>query len=56
MKRDMPVSNPKKIREYEYDYLIIAVKTRKLADEISLELTNQGIDTDKILWRAPAVW
>lgn len=54
--RYMPVSNPKKIREYEYDYLIIAVKTRKLADEISLELTNQGIDTDKILWRAPAVW
>lgn len=51
----MPVSDPKRIRDCEYDYLIIAAKSRELANEIRQELIQQGIDADKILWRVPAV-
>lgn len=49
-----PVVSPKKIDECMYDYIIIAVNRKELADEIRMELTERGITKEKILWRAPA--
>lgn len=50
-----PVVSPDKLSGCEYDYIIIAVKQEKTADEIRTELTGKGITDEKILWRVPAV-
>lgn len=52
----MPLFSPDSIKDYEYDYLIIAVKKKALADEIRQELIQQGVEDEKILWRAPAIY
>lgn len=50
----IPVSGPEELASHEYDYIIIAVKKKELADEIRRELTGMGIAAKKILWRPPA--
>lgn len=50
-----PVVSPEKIDDCEYDYIIIAVKQKGLADEIKKELAERGIINEKILWRVPAI-
>lgn len=50
-----PVYDPETIKNYNYDYIIIAVKKRVIADEIRQELVKRGIETDKILWKVPAI-
>lgn len=50
-----PVFSPENIANYEYDYLIIAVKKKELADEIRRELIQEGIAEEKILWRMPVI-
>ncbi len=50
-----PVLSPKEIWNYEYDYIIIAIKKEKIAKEIQQELVQMGIAEEKILWRVPAV-
>ena len=50
-----PVHSPKEIWNYEYDYIIIAIKKEKIAKEIRQELAQMGIAEEKILWRVPAV-
>ena len=50
-----PVNAPDAIKNYNYDYIIIAVKKKKLADEIRAELNGRGLEKEKILWRVPAV-
>lgn len=52
----MPVTDPRSIKDCEYDYLIIAVKRKGLADEIRQELILQGIEEEKIFWRAPVIY
>lgn len=52
---NLPVSAPEKLMEYEYDYVIIAVKKKEIAEEIKGELTAQGIAEECILWREPAI-
>ena len=44
----------KKLWRHEYDYIIIAVKKKELAEEIRSELMQKGIAGEKILWRVPA--
>lgn len=51
----MPVSSPKLISGSKYDYIIIAVKRKELADEIRNELADMGVQEDQILWRPPAI-
>ncbi len=50
-----PVHSPKEIWNYEYDYIIIAIKKEKIAKEIRQELVQMGIAEEKMLWRVPAV-
>lgn len=52
----MPVSAPDSIKDCKYDYLIIAVKKKTVADEIRQELVQQGVEDRKILWRIPAIY
>lgn len=49
----VPVSSPEEIQNYEYDYVIIAVKKKELAGEIKQELVEKGVIKEKILWRVP---
>lgn len=51
----IPVYSPEILGRYDYDYLIIAVKRKELADEIRTSLVKQGALKEKILWRAPAM-
>lgn len=51
----MPVSAPDEIESCAFDYLIIAVRKKDLADEIRCELTGKGIAVEKILWNVPAM-
>ena len=53
--KDVSVSAPEEIVKFEYDYIVIAVKRKDLADEIRGELIEMGIRESKILWREPAV-
>ena len=47
------IESPDKIINYNFDYLLIAVKERKLADIIKKDLISKHIPEDKILWRFP---
>lgn len=51
----LPVSAPEEIESCTFDYLVIAVKKKDLADEIRQELVDMGIAVEKILWNAPAI-
>ena len=53
--KSFPVSAPERLEESEYDYIIIAVKRRELADEIRDQLECMGIGRKQILWREPVV-
>lgn len=44
------ISTPKKILEYEYDYIIIAVYMPELAEKIREELIQMDIRQEKIIW------
>lgn len=50
-----PVYSPEGIEDYEYDYIIIAVTKRELADEIREQLVQKGIGEEKVLWRMPVI-
>ena len=47
------VSEPERLKEIEYDILIIAVKDYELAEQIKKELIEQGISENKITWSTP---
>lgn len=41
------------IKNYQYDYIIIAVKNDLMAESIRLDLENSGINPDKVIWEEP---
>lgn len=41
------------IMEVEFDYVLIAVKQKSVADEIEKELCDYGIEKRKIVWKPP---
>jgi len=45
------ISSPDKIKEVEYDYIIIAVFEPEMRDQIICQLVDMGIDRKKILWQ-----
>lgn len=47
------VSSHKDIPLEGYDCIIVAVVDEKIAREIAVELCNQGVDREKILWFSP---
>ena len=47
------VTEPEQLHNVEYDYIIISVKDKYLADKIIDELIAKGIDEKKLLWREP---
>lgn len=51
----LPIVSPEQLLQTEYDYIIIGVKRRELAEAIRDELLEMGVDRDRILWRMPAV-
>lgn len=51
----LPVSAPEEIGSCVFDYLIIAVWKKDLADEIRQKLVDMGIAAEKILWNTPAI-
>lgn len=40
----------------EFDVLIIAVKRKKMSEEIRKQLTDKGIENDKIFWSEPKLY
>lgn len=46
---------PEKIREKEYDYIVVATKRESMALEIRRTLLNMDVDNKKIVWRYPVV-
>lgn len=49
-KLGLPVSNPLKIKDADYDQIIIAVSDKLIAESIKGVLLNYGVDEDKIIW------
>ncbi len=47
---DCLIENPSIISKVKYDKILIAVKDKKVADEIMQELKEQGIDLEKVIW------
>lgn len=46
----MNVGDPKKIIDYEYDYVIISILTQSAVESAKKDLINLGIPENKILW------
>lgn len=50
------IYSPDVLKQYEYDYILIGIKSRKSANEILDELTNKyQISSDIILWNEPQI-
>lgn len=43
------------IKQYDFDIIVIAVRNRKLAIEIMMELEKNGVAKQKIIWEEPRV-
>ncbi len=48
---NMPVKPPKSIMDSEYDFIVIAIQSKKTAMEVQDYLINMGIPKNKIIWR-----
>lgn len=44
------IEAPENIKNYEFDYIVIAVKNKKIAENIKNELLGFEIPKDKVLW------
>lgn len=49
----MEVTDKEKLRELDYDYIVIAVKSERKAKEIKEMLIKEGIELVKIIWEKP---
>ena len=47
------IGSPEQVMKAEFDYLLIAVKSPKAAEEIRAEWVGKGIPDEKILWIEP---
>jgi len=52
-KEGLPVSEPREILKQEYDYILISMVRRRVAESIREELISQGVPKDKIIWYGP---
>ncbi len=50
---DWEITNPEEIMNCQYDYIVIAIKNKKVAMEILNTLVKMGIAKDKMIWRSP---
>lgn len=48
------VQPPKAIETAEYDYILIAINEREIAEAVMASFVEQGVMQDKILWFDPA--
>ncbi|MDE7311142.1 MAG: glycosyltransferase [Eubacterium sp.] len=53
VKKNKRVEPIRSILDKEYDYIIVAVKGKKLAEGISSDLQKMGVNKDKIIWKEP---
>lgn len=53
VKEGFDVKPIKELFKYEYDYIILAVRDEKIAEEIRENLVSWGCDYRKILWKYP---
>ena len=51
--KDFPTQPVDALETAEFDFLVIAVKEKEMAEEIKAELIGRGIEADKILWKEP---
>lgn len=47
------ISDPNKIKDMEFDYIVIAVKEEKIADDVKTYLEDRGVPKEKIVWKKP---
>lgn len=47
------VSDPRKIKEVQFDNIIIAIEKEQVATEIMDHLVKMGVSNEKIIWRMP---
>ena len=50
---DFCIDDPKCLPKLNYDYIIIAIESHMIAEEIKKELIDMGIDDKKIIWKNP---
>ena len=50
---NVPVIEPIDLIKYDFDYILVAVEQKKVADAIRLELENQGIASNVVCWGSP---
>ena len=50
---NVPVIHPRELVKYDFDYILIAVEQKIIADAIRAELEAQGIDSTVIRWGSP---
>ena len=51
IQRDVPILPPSNIDEAVYDYILIAVCSALMAEEIRIELVKMNIPKEKIIWK-----
>ncbi len=50
LERILPVLDPAKIPAVDFDYILIAIRSKKIADEVRIYLKESGVNDEKILW------
>ncbi|MFL0165440.1 glycosyltransferase family 2 protein [Candidatus Clostridium helianthi] len=52
-KNNFNVDTPDKLEEVSWEYIVIATRTKIVADDIKNSLTDRGIDESLIIWKKP---
>lgn len=52
-KAGLTVSSTERIQDVDFDYILLAVKEKEMADAIGGQLRRQGISDSQILWKKP---
>jgi len=47
---DFPVSSPNVLAQWEYDFIVITIKNRRFADEVTNKLQKLNVPKEKIRW------
>lgn len=49
------IQNPKDIKDMKFDYILIGIESKEIAEEIKKQITALGVEEQKIVWTCPKI-
>jgi hypothetical protein len=47
------INSPDKLYETDFDYVVVAIKDKSVAEDVCKELIDKGIEARKVIWKQP---